>query len=358
MSGRATLHNVHALRACAAMLVVLLHAGSQYDGGLALFDVDFGHAGVDIFFVISGFIMVYVSTVRPKGAREFLRDRAVRIIPMYWLFTALTALLAIFAPSVFRGTVFDPVHTLFSFLFVATPSPGIQGSVSPILRVGWTLNYEILFYLLFAIGIAVAYRMRVIVAAVFMTTLVLIGPLVREAGPVVTFYTNGIMLEFLYGMLLGVAFTRGYFQAIAAPVGYAVLIAGTLAMIFFGNMVSHENLWRFVFFGIPSAAILAGALSLEHLRRSEPARLTTLIGDASFVIYLTHPFVLSGFRLALRKFGLDGLGFLDNTIAILTMCIGSAIFGCLIHLYLEKPVQNFLNRKKKGQLKTLQGSNV
>lgn len=355
MKASGTLHNIHLLRALAAMLVVLLHAASQYDQGLMLFPTAFGHAGVDLFFVISGFIMVHVSTLRQRGPLEFMRDRVARIVPIYWFFSALTVVLVLTMPWAFRGTRFEPLHTLASFLFVAYPNPAIEGSVSPILRVGWTLNYEMLFYAIFAIAMAISAQRKVWIATAMILALVMMRAAAEDSA-VARFYTNAIMLEFVFGMLIGLAFNSGILQRAGITFARGAVCTGLVLIVAFGLTVSYESPLRAAFFGLPAAIIVAGALVLETRRARPLPRVLGLLGDASYVIYLSHPFVLTGTRLILAKLGVDGSDFLGNTAAIVLMCINAAVFGVFCHLFLERPVTRAL--KPHHRSRAAVGANV
>jgi exopolysaccharide production protein ExoZ len=110
----------------------------------------FGGGGVDIFFVISGFIMVYTTQSHHVGPFSFFVNRVVRIVPIYWLLTLAVFTLAVIAPHLLGATRAAPSELLKSLLFI--PFAKSNGAVQPILFLGWTLNYEMFFYMLFALG--------------------------------------------------------------------------------------------------------------------------------------------------------------------------------------------------------------
>lgn len=142
------LYSIQHLRACAALLVLFAHAFSYQIGVDNPIIVAAGRLGVILFFGISGFIMVYISGGGSFPALDFLKRRAIRIVPLYWIFTSLAALLAALAPSLFQTTQFTWPHYLQSLFFIVHEAPE-RGGVSPILSLGWTLNYEIYFYIVF-----------------------------------------------------------------------------------------------------------------------------------------------------------------------------------------------------------------
>jgi peptidoglycan/LPS O-acetylase OafA/YrhL len=145
-----TLLNLHLLRAVAALSVVYFHTTSE--AGLNL-PVNVGAHGVDIFFVISGFIVTYVSVRSPD---RFFARRVIRVVPFYWTATVALFSLAAFAPHLLRSTQPDLEQLVCSLFFV--PRETSYAGVVPTLVLGWSLNYEMYFYLMFAVALVVARR--------------------------------------------------------------------------------------------------------------------------------------------------------------------------------------------------------
>ena len=135
---------IQALRFVAALLVVLMHS-THYASERLLIDVPIfsnGGAGVDIFFVISGFVMVIASNPlinRPDGWRLFVARRLIRIVPLYWLLLSVKVLTILLFPALLRDSTFDPIAIISSYLFL--PSYNNEGEIAPILYVGWSLNF-------------------------------------------------------------------------------------------------------------------------------------------------------------------------------------------------------------------------
>lgn len=159
-----SLHSLQSLRSIAAIMVVAFHSYVHLDArgiiaGIPAI-VDAGRAGVDIFFVISGFIMVYISQDnfgRPGAPADFLIRRIIRVLPVYWLYTFLIASILFVAPHLFsQGKSFDLNHLMASLLFI--PWENSIGDIKPVLNVGWTLNFEMYFYCLFAITLLLGKR--------------------------------------------------------------------------------------------------------------------------------------------------------------------------------------------------------
>ena len=180
-----------------------------------------GHAGVDIFFVISGFIMVYV-TPRDMSALQFLRNRILRVAPLYYLITFVTFGFALFLPGLMQSTEANIGHLIKSLLFV--PFEKSNGYLHPTVFVGWTLNYEMMFYALF--GIALLMRRHLVAAAIALVLAVLLANLTD--GVVQRFYGNPIVLEFVACMLVATQLRRLRSASLGAGLaldGIALLLA-------------------------------------------------------------------------------------------------------------------------------------
>src|SRR5262249_27030727 len=142
--------NLHLLRAVAALSVVYYHTTSE--AGLNLPPAVGSHA-VDLFFVISGFIIARTALDSPK---QFLLRRIVRIVPLYWTATLAVFWLALFTPHILHSTRPDYRQLLCSLLFIPYETP--EAGTLPTLILGWSLNYEMYFYVVFAIALAVVPR--------------------------------------------------------------------------------------------------------------------------------------------------------------------------------------------------------
>jgi exopolysaccharide production protein ExoZ len=269
------LRSIQVLRGVAACAVVVLHA--YPDAQEAAGDVGYGAAGVDLFFVISGFIMANVASGRT--AREFIGDRLWRIYPLWWI-----AVL----PWLFmvpRGGTF-----VLSSLMLWPIYPG--GYYVPVLKVGWTLSFELLFYLGVAAAIAARSVVPLAIYAVF-----LIGALTTSSA-LLHFVGSPIVLEFLLGVLIA-RLPRRTFLGLLIPLGLC-LVAITAPGI--GDVEASLSpswaFWRAIEWGVPAALIVWGALSLEGLLQYSAFDVPVALGDASYSIYLFHPIVAHGFNLA------------------------------------------------------------
>jgi exopolysaccharide production protein ExoZ len=297
-------------------------------------------AGVDIFFIISGFIMLYSTARSGRGGGSFLLNRAIRILPLYWLLTAVVTALALVAPRLLQSGRFDVEHVVKSFLMIAARHP-ISGRWEPILVPGWTLNYEMYFYVIFAICLWLTRRSINAMTAVVCAALILIhacSAFVEPSG-LASFYTDGIILEFVFGILACRAFLAG--ARIPAWLCVLVIIAGIAGFALSGEFpgIPRQYVW-----GLPALAIFLGTIYLPIKRTTRGIAPFKLIGDASYSLYLSHFMVMSAIGQGWRRLGVDRIPgrepvFILTSIAI---CIGVAI---LIYRFIEMPMTDWLKAR-------------
>ena len=306
------LDNIQGLRAVAAMLVVVLHCyglgtKSGHDMTFLAGADPWGNAGVDLFFVISGFIMVHINRDRAMSGWRFLGNRLLRIAPLYWFVTGL------FALSIARGIMAPvdagPGQPWTSLLFLSQPLSGAD----PLLYVGWTLEYEMFFYLCFAASMAIARK----------TGVDLMVPLFAFViGAIVLLGVGLVAVEFLFGALLA-RLLPGAGSARWAGLGLLLGGAALLALSY-GDAAAYAL--RVLYYGVPAAMIVAGAVLLPQ----RAGALASALGDASYSLYLIHLFALA-FMFALLP--------TDNGWASLAMAIGAAqLYAVGVHRYIERPL--------------------
>jgi len=284
---------VQALRALAALAVVALHvqmeAGRPPSIPPALPDMRVGNAGVDLFFVISGFVMVYSSEAlfgRGDGPWRFFVRRLIRIVPLYWLVTTYYVLRHAFFPS---GEPQKPIEFIVSsYLFIPYPLDGHiltpMAANQPFLGLGWTLNYEMLFYLLFSIPVLLSRRAAVLVTSIVLITFVIAGIIAPGMPFPWRFWADPIVLEFVFGMSLGLVFREGW--RLPRWLCWTLLVAGLLAFNLDPDGTGSD--YRAAVWGIPAAMMVAGATLGDFKPTGRVWRWIAIVGDASYALYLTH----------------------------------------------------------------------
>lgn len=275
-----TLSGIQYLRAAAAIAVVLFHAAEKTGYHFAI-----GAAGVDVFFVISGFIMWVVSARREPTPLQFLRARIRRIVPVYWLATAVMVAGAL--GGLFPNLVLSVGHVLASLFFVPTRSPS-NGEIWPVLVQGWTLNYEMFFYVVFAGTLLLPRAWRLPAIGALFGLLVIAGTLFVPDNAVLLSFTRPIILEFVAGMVIGELWLKG---KVPSPAMGLALIA--LALSGFATIQVAGLPFDALVCGPLAAALVVGVLALEAGRRIRFVPIAVVLGDASYAIYLWHTFAIS-----------------------------------------------------------------
>lgn len=304
--------SIQYLRGLAALVVVLLHLDWR-----PFFP---GHAGVDVFFVISGFIMMHTSRREPAPG-SFLAARARRVLPLWWLAVLLTAV---------QTTDNAPWRVLAAL--VLWPTLRWDGEWQFIVGPGWTLVYEALFYLVFAACLLLPARHRL---PAMTASLLLVCAATALAAPAVltTFGISPMLLpEFLGGAWLYRAWQEDKLPGAAA--GYAMVLGGASAILLQPG-IAGDLLWRPIGLGIPALLVVAGGLTIERRGRLPRVPVLALLGDASYALYLTHVITLG----LLRK----PLAALPGVLAfpvVLTACIAVAL---MVHRWVEQPAARWLD---------------
>lgn len=283
--------SIQYLRGVAAFGVLIYHAVDRAGG---VFGV--GAAGVDVFFVISGFIMWVVTCRRPPTPGQFLLRRVERIVPLYWMTTLGVAALAIVVPAAFPAMRPTAPHVIQSLLFV--PHHNEAGLIAPLIVPGWTLNYEMFFYVLFAAALLAPPKLRAWLLSAALVALVAIRPLGDTQNPIWATYTNPLLLEFGAGVWLGKCWSadrlpgRGVSWLLVA-LGFAGFAATALS----GVDVEPA---RVLYWGLPALLIVTGAVSLERHGPIPNWRPLQALGDASYSVYLVHGLAISAAFRALQ----------------------------------------------------------
>ncbi|NYE62153.1 peptidoglycan/LPS O-acetylase OafA/YrhL [Duganella sp. 1224] len=337
----AQLNGIQLLRFVAVFLVlashIVLEIWRRYaDDGRYHFWHEFGPMGVDIFFVISGFVIT-ISTLKlePGGAAAawlFCKRRLIRIVPMYWFYTGLKAALIVGVGSRAFPAGLDPRFLLESLLFFPVVNPA--GQRLPVLESGWTLSFEMLFYAAFALAL-----WRRLPPLRF--SLVLLGGLLFVSQFLrdylwFDFFGRSLLLEFLLGGLIARLWVRGLTLPPALP---PLLLLVSLVWLFWP--AKPDGLDRLLTVGLPSALLVMSMVWLErHALVARVCARFKLLGDASYSVYLSHGLLVPAMFMVLQKAGVQ------NTAVVFALTLAGALaLGCVLYLALEQPLTARLNRR-------------
>jgi peptidoglycan/LPS O-acetylase OafA/YrhL len=331
---------IQALRIVAAFLVLVTHSTYYVYERLDkhFFVWERGTRGVDIFFVISGFVMIFSSQrlwQSRGGWKLFAQHRIVRIVPIYWLVTTLKIAVMLAAAGLALHAKLNFATGIASYLFL--PARNLDGKIEPLVAVGWTLNYEMLFYFLFTLALFLERNVVVFVGIVLalLSAGSLFGP---YSSTTAAFYFNSIVLEFFFGMLVAKAsINNKYVPQRIAPLLCAV---GLLLLL----LPPFESQWpKILISGVPSALIVWSAASFKGFERFIP-RSMIYLGDASYSIYLIHPFVCPLPPALLNRAHL----YYPSFAVLLSVLLGLAA-GCALHQFIEIPMTNSLRAYLKAR---------
>jgi len=342
-TGQAELLSIQYLRGLAALTVLVSHTLQWPLAQMSQTLLRSGRLGVEVFFVISGFIITKVAGDGAFDRITFLKRRAWRIVPLYWGATLTVAALALLLPSLFRTTHPTALGIMESLFFIPSEAPK-----APLLGVGWTLDYEIFFYLLFAGLSDFASETRTFAICILMAGLMLIGQTAPHETALEYFYTSPSLLGFALGTVLAQAHRHGLLARLARlPAWFIVALAMALTALFFTIPASEEEsrapLYFHLVMSAAAIAIVGGALVLESARALKPVALLHYLGDASYSIYLFHLFAVgAGWAIAHRLWPDSTAEYLSVAAATGTIALG---VGLAAHHLFERP----LLRMQKSQ---------
>ncbi len=339
--------SLQAGRALAALLVILYHNGLYifaldkywgYDPAGRLFN--FGHAGVEFFFVLSGFIILHIhwkDLNQPSRFFSFARKRFIRIYPMYWLVLAAVIPVYFLVPS-FGHPYHREAATILSSVALVYVDKNMWSEIA----VAWTLYHEILFYFMFSLAIL---NKRFGLLALAAWLLASIFSLFAAPPPFLADYlASPLHLLFAMGMIACWLLRR---HTIKAPAAFA--IAGTALFIAAGLEEDYAG-WlsengRDIFYGLGSAVALLGWVEMERQGRLRVPAWLQLMGNASYAIYLTHFTALSLLAKLFTHFGAEQN--LPPLLSYILLPVLVVLFGTATHLLIERPILRKLRGRRK-----------
>lgn len=341
-----SLTGIQSLRGIAAMLVVAAHIcleiGKATSIDLSRLNI-LGGGGVDLFFVISGFIMMYVCQRggKPIGAMDFLGRRIIRIYPIYWFYTCV--ILAMKALAIgYKSVGLSALYVTGSFLLVPAFRPdAISATIHPILDQGWTLSYEMYFYLLFAVWIWAGMKRWFVLAGLpvfFLSVIVGARMLGSDTSAFAHFLSKPIVFEFYFGVLIGWIFLKAKEPTdLMRNACLALGALGFLAILWHGK----SGDWRVLTQGLPASFLVFGFAYLEVGKRLA-GRMLTELGDISYSLYLVHGFFTMTLGLVLKKAHLPGMAI----VALSLVTFGASVVAAWVsYRFLERPVTSWLTKR-------------
>jgi exopolysaccharide production protein ExoZ len=356
------LPNIQILRAIAALAVVFYHDGIESTAICVatakpcVYDFTLGTFGVPLFFMISGFIMVMTSwnNFAQSGAPlQFMRRRLTRIVPLYWLVTTVAVVGALVVPTMLSVPVDNPLYIAASYLF--WPMARVNGLVRPIANLGWTLNLEIMFYAVFTLALFFDRKRGISLAVAFlcgatllqMTDIFAAGGLLSSTP--LNFWTDPIVLNFILGILVAILYKREFKVNLTEA---WILIAISAAVLLIINNIHGaldaipEN--HIINRGVLTLAVafmfIAGALGPQIDVTKPFWRPGLLIGDASYSLYLVHPFFL---RPIGKIWGKTIGGHLPVWTFTIVAIILALTVGVAVYMFVERPFTNYFARRSK-----------
>ena len=334
------LNNIQILRFIAAFAVVMSHWQPDPSGiFLHVFPFRSGVFGVDVFFVISEFVMAHSTISKNVSPASFMKRRIWRIVPLYWLLTLAVFCVAIVAPGVVGATSGSLVELLKSLFFI--PFVKASGLIQPTLFVGWTLNYEMFFYLCFALALFLP--RPILVLSTGFVLLVALGLAFPSENTLWRFYSDPRVLEFSFGVWLrlllpGLLGLRHLVAPAALWLALAVLAVAA-------GWVVHDHMgeaWIIIVTLPVAAAIVAVSLMLPEGGSALYRGFVTL-GDASYACYLAHFFVLKAVLVVMPVEGVFA------RLALTALAFGLVtVVSLMLFRLVERPSMRFLKSRFGG----------
>ncbi|HDJ1463600.1 TPA: acyltransferase [Serratia rubidaea] len=339
------------LRAIAASLVLIVHSSAMLSFGHSISPlVILTNSGVDIFFIISGFIITYAHWNDFGGGisniRKFFKKRAIRIYPMYVIFTLITTGILIAIPSLFFSLKYSNSLLLSSLFFI--PSQMDNGDVTLILAVAWTLSYEVVFYLIFAIAMIFPRRYGLALICISLALWSILHT-VYHGEYISEYFLSTLPLEFLFGVLLCSVFMHsGNGLRVNKPLSYFFVLLSIVSILtipfhFPYDISELRGNGRFIYFGIPSLILFFALFNTGRPKNPIVSKSIELIGNASYVTYLSHFLTIGVIKFIMKR--IEIIQSIPLFIIVIFSCIACTTVGILVHIFVERKVLGFLNSR-------------
>ena len=330
-------YSLQILRGMAALIVVLFHLGGTFASdkyfGYDFFasPFSFGHSGVQFFFVLSGYIIysVHKSDIsKPNRLLIFFKKRAIRIYPVYILIFSLIYISAFFSPL--RETLPNDFLTLLKTIFL------LPQETSPVIGVAWTLQYEVVFYVIFSLLI-----LNKNIFLFVISILIYFNFFIEDSGNLyINMLQNNNVYLFAFGVFI--AWCKNNFSVTLNSI--ILLIGLTLYIGVSINNLTIED--KTLLYGIASSLIIYSIVSLEKQKIDfKKYHKLNILGDASYSLYLWHTALISLFLKIFFYFGILNLGLYGALLSYLLILLFVIFFSVLFHLYVERKIIRYLNNK-------------
>ncbi|CAI3796589.1 acyltransferase family protein [Rheinheimera sp. MM224] len=310
------IQSLQILRAIAAWLVVYHHYMQLFynlrsDSLLGEFFSKFGAFGVDIFFVLSGFVMFGSANSSSSTGWSFFINRLFRVLPTYWFFSVLLISFSYFMPDAFNFTAYTLNSLLYSLFFIPHENPSGLG-LFPYLTVGWTLNFEIVFYTILALCLFLNKRYAVYICGIIVISLPLV--LLKNNAPIMSVLSSVLMWQFVFGLFVGWLHSKFDLLKILSPKSAAFILI--FSIVIMSGVLGYGTIQKTV-----SATMLVISFIALNNILNEKSKLTMFfakLGDYSYSTYLCHVLII-GLFLHYQK------TVTSSTPELLTICLISIL---------------------------------
>lgn len=298
--------------------------------GVVYFHTEYGpwqsaNWGVDFFFILSGYFLM-MSTENNGGGVCYWKNKLMRLCPLYYIFTLMVAVGFKMAPSVFRSTVVNGETLLKSFLFI--PCYARQGMIFPIYSIGWTLNLEMFFYVLFFLAMKINHRCRGFIASGMICVLIVLGMVYKPQNAIMKFWTQQMLFEFVLGIAVyGLQARIGEFK-----VNQKVCIVGigVILLLQFSYKILLEGRYHLACSMVLSTLLLLLCLPLKDMKVNHHLK---QLGDMSYTLYLTHFFIVGTIcRVLIDNSRIS----IKNTCIVVITIAMTILLSWYVHLEFEK----------------------
>ncbi len=300
----------------------------------------FGASGVSTFFLISGFIMWSSTRRRHGGAWRFLRRRVLRVYPLWWIALTVWIVLRLLIPDGMKNADMTPFSVIASYA-LAPHFHTVLPYPWPILVPGWTLQLEIMFYVLLAAVLFIhAERRRFLALAALLAAFLALGLVVHARSAVLVVYTDPLLVEFLAGIVLAMAFSR--LGALPWQLGATLVGAGIVSVLLLPADMPKAGWMHLVLSGVPALAIVSGALIMERMIVRRPIAGLLSVGDASYSLYLFHPIAIAAVAVVWHKCHFPEGASRASLCFIPLAFAASIVASLLVYRWVEKPLTGWL----------------